>query len=282
MWRFVPLIFVLTTAADDAPPSKSEYNLFHPTPRPLMREMSTDRPDKTESPYTVDAGHFQIEADLFAYGYDRYNSDFDRARVESVSYAPINLKAGLLNNVDLQVVLETYNEVRTRDPLTGAVTTSRGFGDVIPRLKWNLWGNDGGRTALALLPFVKIPTNEDGLGNSAVEGGMAIPLGIDLPGGWGMGLMTQFEVNQNGSGVGEHYVFVNSATISHAIISKLDGYVEFFSAVSTEGASPWVGTVDGGLTYHLTPDIQLDLGINFGLTRSADDWNPFVGISFRF
>src|SRR5687767_2381830 len=40
---------------------KSGYHLFDPTPRALMREMSTDRPDTTESPRTVDAGHFQLE-----------------------------------------------------------------------------------------------------------------------------------------------------------------------------------------------------------------------------
>ena len=44
-----------------ASPDKSDYTLFNPTPRDRLREMSTDRPDKTESPFTVDAGHFQIE-----------------------------------------------------------------------------------------------------------------------------------------------------------------------------------------------------------------------------
>src|SRR5205085_2210583 len=165
------------------------------------------------------------------------------------------------NNLDAQLVLQTYTEVRTRDPLTGAITTKRGFGDVIPRLKWSLWGNDGGRTALALLPYVKIPTNEDALGNDAVEGGMAIPFGLELPGGWGLGLMSQFEVNQNGSGSGDHLRFVNTATVGHAITSKLDGYIEFYSSVATERGSPWVGTVDGGLTCVITSDIQLVLGV---------------------
>src|SRR2546425_12662784 len=54
-------------------PDKGKYTLFNPTPRELMREMNTDRPDKTESPFTVDAGHFQIEADILNYTYDRYN-----------------------------------------------------------------------------------------------------------------------------------------------------------------------------------------------------------------
>lgn len=46
---------------------KRQFTLFNPTPDKLMREMSTDRPDTTESPYTVDAGHFQFELDLAEY-----------------------------------------------------------------------------------------------------------------------------------------------------------------------------------------------------------------------
>ena len=38
--------------------SKSSYSLFQSTPRDMMRDMSTDRPDLTESPITVDAGLF--------------------------------------------------------------------------------------------------------------------------------------------------------------------------------------------------------------------------------
>ena len=41
------------------PPDKSGYSFFHPAPREFMRELTTDRPDKTEGPFTVDAGHFQ-------------------------------------------------------------------------------------------------------------------------------------------------------------------------------------------------------------------------------
>lgn len=41
---------------EPVPPDKRNYTLFNPTPTAQMREMSTDHPDKTESPYTVDAG----------------------------------------------------------------------------------------------------------------------------------------------------------------------------------------------------------------------------------
>ena len=47
------------TAPDAPPPDKSVYHLFNPVPREYLRGMNTDRPDQTESPYTVDAGHFR-------------------------------------------------------------------------------------------------------------------------------------------------------------------------------------------------------------------------------
>jgi hypothetical protein len=259
---------------------KEQYHLFNPTPRDLMREMSTDRPDKTESPYTVDAGHFQLEMDVLSYSYDRDNGLPGDTRVES-SIAPVNLKAGLCNRVDLQMVLETYTSVRTHVRATRRVERQRGFGDITLRLKANMWGNDEGRTALALMPFVKLPTNQDDLGNNSVEGGLIVPLAVDLGRGWGMGLMTEVDVVRGERG-GHDPEFINTITFGHNIVGNLDGYVEFFSAVSTERDSEWVGTFDTGVTYGLTDDIQLDAGINIGVTRSADDWNPFLGLSWRF
>ncbi len=276
-----PASFVQAADGDAPAPDKSHYHVFNPTPRELMREMNTDRPDKTESPYTVDAGHFQIEMDVLNYSFDRYNGLPNNTRVESISIAPINLKVGLRDNVDFQLVLPTYNSMRTRDNVTG-VTRQRGFGDVVSRLKINLWGNNGSSTALALMPYVKLPTNQDHLGNSSVEGGLIIPLAVELPGGFGMGLMTQVDFNRDASGRGHHPEFVNSITVSHDLVGNLGGYVEFFSSVSPERGSGWVGTVDLGLTYALTKNIQLDAGVNIGVTRAADDMNPFLGISFRF
>jgi hypothetical protein len=260
---------------------KSQYHLFNPTPRNLMREMSTDRPDKTESAYTVDAGHFQLEMDVLSYSYDRDNGLPGDTRVESLSIAPMNLKVGLCNRADLQMVVETYNSVRTHVRATGQVERQRGFGDITLRLKANMWGNDGGRTALALMPFVKLPTNQDDLGNNSVEGGLIVPFAMDLGRGWGMALMTEVDVVRGERG-GHNPEFINTITVGHNIVGDLDGYVEFFSAVSTEDDSEWVGTFDMGLTYGLTEDIQLDAGVNIGVTRSADDWNPFLGLSWRF
>ena len=155
-----------------------------------------------------------------------------------------------------------------------------GFGDIVTRVKINLWGNDGGRTAFGLLPFVKFPTATGALGNGAVEGGLILPLAVQLPAEWQLGLMTEVDLNRSGRRY--HAEFINSITVSHGIVGELAGYAEFFSSISAEKGSAWVGIVGLGLTYGLTDDIQLDGGVNVGVTRAADDINPFIGLSCRF
>jgi len=272
------MLFGLAVEAAD----KSQYNFFNPTPRELMREMSTDRPDRTESAYTVDAGHYQIEMDVFSYAVDHYNGVPGDHRAEALAIAPINIKAGLLNNVDLQLVVLPYVSLREHNVAARTVEENRGFGDVIPRLKINLWGNDGGPTALAVMPFVKLPTNTGDVGNNSVEGGLIVPFAVSLPHEWSMTLMTQLIIARDEFGGGHHADFVNSVAVGRGIVGDLSGYVEFFSLVIAESNRDWVGTFDCGLTYMLTEDIQLDGGVNIGVTRSAPDFNPFLGLSWRF
>jgi len=263
-------------------PDKSRYNLFNPTPTALMRPMETDRPDKTESAYTVDAGHFQFEMDLATYTYDRDRSGGGDVQTDGWAVAPINLKVGLTNNTDLQVILDNYGRVRARDRASGVTTTQEGFGDTTVRLKVNLWGNDGGPTALAIMPFVKFPTNRGGLGNNAVEGGVIFPFAAELPGGWGLGGQAEIGFLYDDSDGGHDAVFLNTIALGHDIIGKLAGYVEFFSEASTRGGVPWVATFDVGFTYAVTENIQFDCGVNIGVTKAADDFNPFIGLSWRF
>jgi opacity protein-like surface antigen len=259
------------TAAD-----KSQYSLRNPTPASELRDMSTDRPDKTESPYTVDAGRFQLETDLVAYTHDSRDGVTTRA----FDVTPFNLKVGLTGSTDVQFVYGAFSHVRTSGG--GARETEKGFGDLVVRLKHNLWGNDGGPTALGLIPFVKLPTNNVESLNDDVEGGVIVPLAVDLGGGIGLGLMTEIDILRSESGSGYEPTFVNSATLSFELTQRLGLYVEALVERSTESSAETVVTLDSGLTYAVTDNLQLDAGANVGVTGAADDLNVFVGLSRRF
>jgi hypothetical protein len=263
-------------------PDKSGYSLANPTPREALRELSTDRPDKTESPYTVDAGRVQIELDFATFTRDTDRSGGGDFRVETLGLAPVNFKLGLTSSTDVQLLVDPYVRQTARNRAAGTRERISGFGDVTLRLKHNLWGNGGGATALALMPFVKLPTARRGLGNGAAEFGLIVPLALDVAEGIGIGLMTEVDMLEESDGDGYAPTFINSATMSFDVGKRLGVYAELFTERSTEAGARWVATGDVGLTYALSSDLQLDGGVNIGLTNAADDLQFFVGISRRF
>jgi hypothetical protein len=272
-------VFGCLTHLSAAEADKSAYTLFNRTPEAQLRELSTDRPDLTESPYTVDAGWWQLEADIVAYTRDHEKSAGADVQASALSFANINLKVGLTNRIDLQTVIETYTHVKAHDRIANVGETLSGFGDVTSRLKINFWGNDGGKTAFALMPFVKWPTNQHGLGNKSVEGGLIAPLALELPAGWSCGLMTELDFVRNESDTGYAADWVNTVTFGHDLTEKLGCYVELATAL-TRGAD--VASFDCGLTYGATKHVQFDLGANLGLTHATEDLTVFAGISVRF
>lgn len=243
-----------------------------------LRELSTDRPDKTESPHTVDAGHVQLELDFAKWAADRNGPE----RTRTLTLAPVNLKLGIGRDTDVQLVFDGHIRERTEDRLTGARRTIDGAGDVTLRLKHNLWGNDGGSTAFALMPFVKLPTASNGLGNGHVEGGIIAPLAVTITDGIDLGLMTEVDVVRKDDDSGYTAAFINSATVAFDLTEQLGLYTEIYSERSAERGAGFVATFDAGLTYAVGEDTQLDLGVNVGLTDAADDLELFVGLSRRF
>ena len=235
------------------------------------REFSTDRPDRTESPFTVPAGSAQIELDLATYTRDRSG----RTLTETVSVAPINLKFGVADDADLQLILSPY--VRQRQASGSAVRTIDGIGDFTIRLKRNLIGNDGGTVALGVIPFVTLPTAREGLGAGFVEGGVILPVSVALTETLSLGAMSEIDLTHEDR---DHYAaaFVNSATLGAAVSDRVGVYSELY----TERNRDWIITGDVGLTIRTDDVTQFDVGANIGLNRAADDLTVFAGFARRF
>ena len=259
---------------------KSGYHLFNPTPRHLMRDLSADRPDVTESPITVDAGHVQVELSFLDYRRDDRNSDM--TEVEAWTVGATNIKLGLLHNVDLQFVFDAYTDEDTDDKAAGTASSAKGFNDIQFRLKINLWGNDGGETAFAVMPFIQLPVGSDDLSSDHVEGGLIVPFATELGDGWGLGLMAEVDWVFDEDDGDYDTEFVHTAVVGHDIMGPLGGYVESIGVISGDGDSDYQALIGTGLTYALNADVVLDVGANFGLTKSAEDVNVFAGVTVRF
>jgi outer membrane putative beta-barrel porin/alpha-amylase len=285
--RFVSpglVITVLSSAqkafAEDATatPDKSGYTIFNPTPVDLRRPYNTDRPSKTDSPYTVDAGVFQIESDLANWTTDVA----DQVRVRSWIIGNTNFKVGLANWMDLEVFPQFYINTRTSGEGFGKPREQDGFGDTMVRLKINLWGNDGGKLAIGFVASLKIPTNTDHFANQVWEPGFALPVNYSLPWGFTFFGQTRIDILDESRSNDMRVQWQNPVGLSHTIVGNLSGYVEFYSAVGSGHDHPWVGTVDTGLIYQVTKDFSVDVNAFFGVTDSAPDYNIFVGFGRRF
>lgn len=242
-----------------------------------LRDLATDRPDQTESPYTVDAGHWQVEMDVANLTLD----DTDGVRTRAWSVAATNLKFGLTPRLDVQLLFEPYVHVRVEDRITGATQSARGLGDVTTRLKFNFWGNDSGPTALAIMPFVKWPLSASEIRNGETEGGVILPFAVDLGQGWGLGAMTEVDFVSDGAN-GHDFEWINTVVVGRDFTDRWGGYLEFVAVTGDAPGFRWQGQVDCGFTYALTESAQLDFGCNFGITEAAPDYQPFVGYSQRF
>jgi len=276
-----PAALAQTPVRLDPPPSldKSGYSLFNPTPDAALRTFSPDRPTRSNGPLTVDAGRFQYETDLVSYTHSNTGGVSTRT---FVGLDP-TLKVGLTSRVDLELQFNGYTNTRVLDPSTGS-TLSRadGAGDFVIRTKINLFGNDSGAVALALIPYVKLPTAAPTLGNNQIEGGVIAPLSIKLPAGFVLTLVPEVDVLRNANDSGKHTNFVGVLDLGYAVTDHLTVFAEVYGAAGTDAHTPPAYTADAAVAYLLTETIQLDAGVNVGLNRDTPNLQLYSGISQRF
>ncbi|HXW64259.1 MAG TPA: transporter [Burkholderiaceae bacterium] len=268
--------YAAVALADDSVPDKSAYTLFNPTPDAYMRAFSTDRPPKANSPYTVDAGHFQYETDLAVYSH----GNADGLTTEQWTLVDPTLKLGLTNTVDAELQITPYESVTTRSPSN--TTTVAGIGDSFARLKVNLVGDDGGNVSVALLPYVKLPTARSGLGNGKVEGGVIVPVSLAAPNGFTIIVMPEGDYLKDATGGGYHGAFDFLVNVSHPINDRWTAYTEVFTTQSFQTSEKPVYTLDGALTCALAANLQLDFGGNLSLNGIGPRLQLYVGLSQRF
>lgn len=253
--------------------SDKKYTLFNPVPKDKMRGLSTDRPDITESPISVDAGHFQIETDVFK---TTRNKTAGLTTVENnINLA--NLKLGLTHRTDLQLVVGSYVTSNTKDNTGTKKDETSSFGDLTLRMKYNFWGNDEGKTAFSMMPYVNFPTSAN---NSHVEAGVVFPFSVDLGNDFGLGTQVQFDLVKSELSKGYHAGFLHSIVIGKEINKWVEVFGESYYTLDAE-RKQFQLSVNGGIGYLPTENLKIDLGFNYGLTKNTDNVY-FIGFSFRY
>jgi len=236
----------------------------------------TDRPTKANAVCTVPAGRFQIESSLLDWSLTRSGG----TRTSVLSAGPSVLKYGLSDRSDLQVGLPAYQRVKLKS--ADDTDSTSGFGDVTVRLKQRLT-RDQAAVQVALIPFVKLPTAKRGIGNRRVEGGLAVPVSFRLVGPVTATLGPELDLIADADGHGHHVAAVNLVNLSATVAPNLTLIGELWSNLNFDPAGTTKqASADAALAYALSNNLQLDVGVNAGLTSDTTDVELYTGLSLRF
>jgi len=229
----------------------------------------------TESPETVAPGRFLLEMDALSLTVDKNGG----TKYTGIGAASTLLSTGLSANWDIQVGGQLFLSQQYEQG--GFKERNSGAGDLYVRTKWRLFKDAERGVALAVMPYVKLPTNSGGVGNRSVEGGLIVPWTSKLFGEWSLGAMVELDVLRNGADDGFDTAWFASAAASRQFTKTLGGYVEV-AAGKTSGRGAWASSLGGGITFAISEQAWWDLAVYRGISRDAADWSPVIRFNWGF
>ncbi len=243
-----------------------------------LSPICSDRPTKSNGACTVDAGHFQYEADIV-------NATFMRLDgMTTDTYILFNptLKYGLTSNMDVEVNIAPSEIVRTHDS-GGGGNTLVGVSDLYLRLKYEFVNTTDGNLQATILPYIKAPTARPGIGNGVVEGGAILPINYKLNSVLTLATNPEVDFLKDFVGGGRH---VNTQQLISLSLSLPKNFTVFGEIWGDWNFDP-AGTVrqysaDAAIAYGVNNYLQLDAGLNFGLNRETPAVQAYAGISQKF
>ena len=266
--------------AEDPKPDKSGYSLFNPTPESALRDFAADRPAKSYGATTIDAGHVQFEVELFNFTHQKMDG------ITTHTYVGPNPTAriGLTNNIELQLNIAPFVHQHVHDSTLDTSSSASGVSDFFARAKINLWGNEGGRSAFALMPYIKAGTAPESLGgNRATEYGIIAPLAFDLQNNVSLVFNSELDHLKNANDSNYHGQFVQTVGLSGPIAKDVTLTGEFWTQQTFDPAGHVRQySFDTALAWTPQKNLQFDVGANFGLNKETPALQVYTGITRRF
>ena len=243
-----------------------------------LSSICTDRPTKSNYACTVDAGHFQYEADVV----NESTSRLDGVTTNSWLVFNPTLKYGLSSSIDVEANFSPLEIIRTSGP-SASPQTITGVSDLYLRLKYQFLNSNNGDLQATLLPYIKAPTAPMGIGNGVVEGGLIMPVNYKLTDTLTLTTVPELDAYKNALDGGRH---LNTAQLVNLGLS-LPGNFTLYGEVWGDWNFDTAGTVreysaDTAITYGITPYLQIDAGLNFGLNRYTPATQVYIGVSQKF
>lgn len=232
--------------------------------------MVTDRPTASISPNLVGKGFFQIET-----GVIYLNRKDNSSTLKNLSLATTLLRYGILPNLELRLE-SSYESTKIHYNEINSDSSYSGMGPLAASFKVFVCEEKGIRPQLAIIGAVVLRH----LGHDSYKPTFSYPIGKlaashTLSKRWSLGYNIGFAYD----GETADGFFVYSLFTGYAITSKLWTFVELYGNFDN-GNFP-NHKLDGGFTYLLRNNLQIDLTGGYGLDTDVNRFFINGGISWR-
>ncbi len=250
-------------------------------------ELVTDRPDQTESSLVVPRGFTQLEL-----GWTFSRDEEDGVRVEVHEVPGTLVRVGLSEKVELRVGWAGFIDAEASraggapsNALGGFEAGDDGIGDGELGVKVHLAEERGGRPEIALLLSTSVPIGDDAFTSDRFDPALRLALAHTLSErvslGYNLGLAFESGFGDDGDRDTLSAAFYTVA-LGFGLSDRWGAFVELYGDVPASASGGPANSFDGGFTYLLRDNLQLDLAGGAGLSEAADDWFVGLGLSVRF
>ena len=223
-------------------------------------QIITDRPDQTESSSTIPVNSLQLET-----GFVWENIEQGK---EKVFAGPSVL---LRYSINRTVELRAFNQYENHFINTGNHKI-HGLSDLELGLKLQLVKKDSCQTEVALLSHAVIPTALAQLSNQNLGNITKLCVSHSITSWFGLGYNFGYTYLDKTHG------FNYSLAFGFSVSEKIGAYVEPYGSYLEGGT--YESNFDGGVTYLLKKNIQLDVSYGFGINQNMNYFS--LGLSWNF
>lgn len=268
---------VAQTAGQDTPQEIAQDSPTHPAPRDLC----SDRPGLNTPACIVDPGRLQIELGI---------GDWTRTRTadqhqDLIELGQIALRYGITPTTEIRFGWTSYGLSRSRDPDSHAIDRESGVGDVTLGLKQNLRHPAEGKTgfALAVLPYVTLPTGHQDIGAGDWGAGLVFPGSYKLNDDVSLELTPEVDAAVNESGSGRHLAYGTAFGVQ-VHVTKAIRLTPEVQVIRDRDPGQAATLSKASLSIDAQPAklIQVDLQCAAGLNRRTPDLEISAGVTRKF
>lgn len=258
-------LFTAQLLAQDMKPKPA-----HVAPGWDVPDLITDRPDQTESSVTVPRKTLQIET---GFVFEKFKSD--DAEFENWGIATTLLRYGVLDNFELRLgSYYQHSSLTVNDVETDS--TQQGVGPITAGLKVYITEEKGAWPEIALLADLTFSDwghldYRPSYNYSVIK----LLFSHTLSKRFGLGYNLGFANN----GEDPKGFFVYSLVLGASVTNRLSAFAEVYG--NFDDSSLPRHRIDGGITYLLRHNLQLDASAGFGPKDTLSMWFASAGLTWR-